>query len=79
MTRAVTRMREAADWMRLEPAPMYTQVAAWLTRVAADAARRQPWQTPAQHATYLATGERANATATADAYLTVIHAPQDAP
>jgi hypothetical protein len=79
VTRAVTRMLEAADWMLLEPAPMYAGVAAWLIRVADAAARREPWQTPAEHATYLTTGERANATATATAYLRGIHAPQDVP
>ena len=43
---------------------------------AADAAHREPHQTAADHATYLATGERADAAAVADTYLTTIHAPE---
>jgi hypothetical protein len=73
VSRAVVRMLEAADWMRLEATPFYDSLRRWLTRVAEDAARREPFQKPDVHATFLATGERADAVRAADTYLTAIH------
>lgn len=73
MSAAVVRMLEAADWMRLEATPFHDALGDWLRRVAMDAARREPWQTPDVRAQYLTTGERADAIRAADTYLTAIH------
>lgn len=76
MSGPVARLREAADWMRLEDSPFFMQMSVWLARVASDAAMRAPRHSAADHAVYLDTGERANAIAAADAYLAGIHAPE---
>jgi hypothetical protein len=73
MSAASMRMLDAADSMRREPDPLFPVLSDWLTRVAMDATRREPFQPPDTHAAYLATGERADATRAAETYLTAIH------
>lgn len=73
MTGTVVRLREAADWMRLESDPVWAATARFLVRVADTATQRTGHMPPGQRALYLATGERADAAAIADAYLGAIH------
>ena len=72
MSAAVVRLLAAAEWMRLEANPFWTELGGWLTGVAERASMLEPHQTPDHHAAYLTTGERASASAIADAYLTTI-------